>query len=291
MFKLFKKENEYVRYLLNEGYWLKETVQNEIEKWENEGGEALEQQKTYWSGNYNSLKHWMTFIDNDIKLLEQNLYNKNIKPGEFNHNPRMMNEENILFKHEHDTKMSEDGFVKTPGARMWINFADELYNYCKNHHVKNDVLEYYKLDRMAPINFGRYGKWNSQDLWILKVESVELCHKIYEAKKENTDERYKAKIWDDIYGSTYRQRLLDNLHLQAIIENVVKDSNLNKTNKQKLSAALHKECKDTMKVDVELVQENNKWFVKINETVVSGYVKQDTALKLFEECKNIVKKF
>lgn len=284
-----KKENEYVRYLLDTAYWLKEVAENEICKWEAKGGEALERQKTYWSGNYNSLLDYMNYIDNDIKILEKNLYNKTIEPEEFKED--LFRKSNILLKHEHDTKFGEDGFLKLPGARAWMFIMNDLYHYCKNHNVDEQILEYYKLDHMVPVNLGLYGKWDWQQLWLLKVASVELGHHIYEAKRVNSE----FGGLPDKLGATYRQRLLDSLHEEALIENtamivrgVMTDCKLNKTNYNSVVHILSRS--ENFDVAVEMQFDGKKHNVLIGNEVVNGYVKEATALTLKQEVENIISK-
>ena len=88
----------------------------------------------------------------------------------------------------------------------------------------------------------------------------------------------------------YKQNIINELHLEAIITDSMMDCGLNKTNYNKVFQVLQRECRNSFSFNVFLHHENNKYNVYINESLVTGYVKEATAQKLKIEIENIVNK-
>lgn len=99
---------------------------------------------------------------------------------------------------------------------------------------------------------------------------------------------------NEYYGfnevGNYKQNIINRLHLEAIIMDSMMDSKLNKTNYNKVFQTLVKEERNSFNLNVLLHYENNQYKVYINNSLVTSYVKEATALTLKQEIENIINK-
>lgn len=271
-FKNGKPDNELVAYLLNQQYYIKGYIEDEII--------ILTRNN---SNNVAWLHDLLNQLNKEIEWLRNNIKNQEIKyePCE-----KDEDEERFSFIIHNDFK----GFPREMLVQGAINILEacKLYTYCIENGIslESEIIKRYTMryvtKAFCPNSFLlRHPYQSEQDRWLSNVEVVELHDSINNVE------------------STYRYKCINESHKEAIIEDVVfhEDNTLNNTNKRRLLDSITRAIRyneNINNLEVVLYEDEGRWFIDLNGEndgwCVTSYKKEVKAQEVYEQCQMIVNK-
>lgn len=274
-FKSSKPDNELVAYLLNQHYFIKGYVEDEIVILTRNNSDSVA-----W------LHDVLNQLNKEIEWLRNNIKNQEIK---YEPTEKDEDEERFSFIIHNDFK----GFPREMLVQGAIDIlrACQLYVYCTENDIslESELIKRYTMRYISkafcPNSFLlRHPYKSQQDEWLTNVEVVELHDSI-----NNVD-------------STYRYDCINKAHKEAIIEDTIchMDYKLNKTNMNHLMTAIKHTSfhYENFNIESSLTLEGDRWTIKLATDnpynnnkythMVTSYKKEKTAQDVYEQCRMVV---